>query len=706
MSCSHTRYISLKYISRNLYLSPILIFHADSPQATTRGPRHSLLIEADSRTLAKRLLRASEEGDIVLCRQWIAEGADIEGGPDAKCSPLIKALKKNHDEVAKLLIYKGADLHRGACQKMALVGYQALHFATFKGGLDLVQWILSKNPRMSDRGVEPIHIAAIQDKTDCLTALLDHERRRGTASVRRMLDVQVRCDKGLPRMCLRPNVYTTGSLATGTPLHLASWAGATKAVKLLLRYGADADAVDSNSRTPLHQACEHAHLPVLKLLLEAGASVQSRDCDGYTPLSLAVRADSVEAIDLLLERKSDKDVQDRYGRTCAYLAMDSLSGKLPPKFLELGADFNVPSYSGDTALHRAVSSGHPQLIQFGIDHAPVPDVPQKRHGSILNVACAFTSGSLVKMLLSRATKSDLKDYVNHFSLVYGTPLYAASYRGDVETVEALLNAGATIDAQGGHLGTAFDAACAMGREKIVVVLLRNGANPVTTNPEEPTLPFTSPFDPVRNVLSRYLEKGLAGLDDAPEVASEPIIKTTPAAADAAIEADAAVIPSENSTYSQRPSSAVSNNSTAETEHLSHITHLLTTPTSRGDNSAPRTINQSDPSQIKTVSFATSTMSSPMERKSSHSLLAPTTPTVLLMELMSKKPSLHQRQFTLIGSPPKYMGEACAHALIDPVLPAAITDPFISNIGSEISEIGAPPHLSQALSNGHAVSQAP
>jgi hypothetical protein len=233
-------------------------------------------------------------------------------------------------------------------------------------------------------------------------------------------------------------------------------------------------------------------------------------------------------------------------------------------------------------------------------------------------------------------KSGIEDYINHFSPVYGTPLYAASYRGDVETVEALLNAGATIDAQGGPLGTAFDAACSMGREKIVVILLRNGANPVSTNPEEPTLPFTSPFDPVRTVLLRYLEKGLAGLDDALEAVSEPITKTTSAAVNAAIEAEAAVFPPDSFTCDRRSSTAIPNSGAAETEHLSHIVHLPTTPTPRGDNSAARAIKQPDPSQTKTVSFATSTVSSPIERKSSHSLLGPTNRTILPTEPISEK----------------------------------------------------------------------
>lgn len=648
------------HISPKIWHFFVLTIRVESQQKASRVPRHSLALEADSRTLARRLLRASEEGDIALCRQLIANGADVDGGPDAKCTPLIKALRKGHDGVAKLLIDKGADFHRGACQKVPCVGYQALHFATWKGGLDLLQWILSKNPRMSDRGVEPIHIAAIQNKTVCLTALLDHERRRGTGSVRRMLDVQVRCNKDPPRMCLSTDVYTIGSLTTGTPLHLASWAGHIDAVKLLLRYGANADTVDSNSRTPLHQASERAHVPVLKLLLEAGASVYSRDCDGYTPLSLAVKSGSLEAVDLLLEWKSDKDVQDRYGRTCTHLSLCSDKRELLHKLLELGMDFNARSYDGDTALHFALQKGDPELIQFAIDHAPVPDVPQKQYGSILNAACAFASGSHIKVLLSRAEAATLRDYVNYRSEIYGTPLYAAAYRGDTMAVKALLNAGASIDVQGGQLGTAFDAACAMGRENIVAVLLRKGANPFTTDPEEPAQPFTSPFESVRRVLSCYLEKGLAGLDNPIETAAELAISTTPAAAEAAVEADAAIIPSRNHLTSCRPSPAGSNTGPAELEQQSHGAHSPTALPSHSLSSSP------DLTRDTTISFDTSTTVSPLEREMPHSLSVPRTPTRLPREPPPQKTPQHQCQFTLTVPPPQFMREATAHAF-DPQL---------------------------------------
>lgn len=55
-------------------------------------------------------------------------------------------------------------------------------------------------------------------------------------------------------------------------------------------------------------------------------------------------------------------------------------------------------------------------------------------------------------------------------------LYYASFGGLVNTVAYLLGQGADANAQGGYYGTALQAASSTGHEKVVELLLRNGAN--------------------------------------------------------------------------------------------------------------------------------------------------------------------------------------------------------------------------------------
>ena len=75
-----------------------------------------------------------------------------------------------------------------------------------------------------------------------------------------------------------------------TPLHIAAWQGHTSMVELLLRYGADVNAVDREQRTPLQSSAWQGHESVVWLLLKAGARGEQPCSQRATPLSIGATA--------------------------------------------------------------------------------------------------------------------------------------------------------------------------------------------------------------------------------------------------------------------------------------------------------------------------------------------------------------------------------------------------------------------------------
>ncbi|GIX76452.1 hypothetical protein CEXT_292441 [Caerostris extrusa] len=71
-------------------------------------------------------------------------------------------------------------------------------------------------------------------------------------------------------------------------------------VKMLLKDGANINALDADRRTPLHFACDGGSIACLDFLLKMGADVHTPQSP-LTPLHVACQEDSVECAEILLK---------------------------------------------------------------------------------------------------------------------------------------------------------------------------------------------------------------------------------------------------------------------------------------------------------------------------------------------------------------------------------------------------------------------
>ena len=240
-----------------------------------------------------------------------------------------------------------------------------------------------------------------------------------------------------------------------SPLHFASSSGNFKIALVLLNHGANVNAQNDNGETPLHQVslCSLVNINdwdrLAQLLLENGADVNARDKNQATPLHFASNMSKLETTRVLLNYGADIHARNIYGKTPLHivsqgdLCMSRSVSDLVQLFQSRGADMNARDK--DQATPFLLASLHLQfdaakaLLQCGADVDAVNiHVQNALHLASQNPRKDYQD--LGRLLLARGVDMNGRDNDER------TPLHLASYCGQVEITEALLDHSAQVNA--------------------------------------------------------------------------------------------------------------------------------------------------------------------------------------------------------------------------------------------------------------------
>ena len=132
------------------------------------------------------------------------------------------------------------------------------------------------------------------------------------------------------------------SLSTRSPVADAAQRGDLKAVRELLREGADANAAQNDGMTALHWAASGNDVEMARTLLYAGATVRAATrLGGYAPLHLASRAGHAEVADMLLEAGADPNRFTTTGVAALHFAAEADAADVIKALAARGADLNA-----------------------------------------------------------------------------------------------------------------------------------------------------------------------------------------------------------------------------------------------------------------------------------------------------------------------------------------------------------------------------
>jgi ankyrin repeat protein len=237
-----------------------------------------------------------------------------------------------------------------------------------------------------------------------------------------------------------------------SPLMYAAALGSLESMRLLLDAGADPNIANDFAATPLMWCAGDA--VKVRLLLSKGARVNVRSKLGRTPLLVAAAYDgATEAASLLIEKGADVNARDEGGMSVVEQAAASNHIELVRLLLAKGADVNIADLGGGTALMAAAgnSDRNAAMVKLLLEH-----------GAAVNVK----SGDTAEMVKN-----------GPIALGHLTPLQLAAGQANYEGVEALVKAGADVNAKDVRNATplVFAVATDHANPNIVKLLLARGA---------------------------------------------------------------------------------------------------------------------------------------------------------------------------------------------------------------------------------------
>ncbi|XP_041073393.1 ankyrin repeat and SOCS box protein 3 isoform X3 [Carcharodon carcharias] len=328
----------------------------------------------------------------------------------------------------------------------------AAGFAARKGNVELLKALIQKGHSLDiadNRGWCPIHEAATHKSLRCLRLLIH------AASSTPCIELK--------------------TFEGETALHLAAKCGHLKIVQILLKAGADPNAVTNENITPLFLATEKGHIAVARTLLRHGARINGpHSACLWSVLHQAAYQEHLDILMLLLEKGADKEARDDYGITPLFLAAQY--GKLESLrvLLQHGSNVNCQAFDKATPLFIAAQEGHTECVELLLSNGADTNLSCSEDDWQLPIHAAAQMGK-VKVL---EFLIPITDRICDTGRNKVSPVYSAVYGGQQMCLKMLLQAGYSPNAQECPLYECLSPLCmAFSRRffAIVYILLKAGA---------------------------------------------------------------------------------------------------------------------------------------------------------------------------------------------------------------------------------------
>jgi ankyrin repeat protein len=440
---------------------------------------------------------ASEKGDDVMLMSLLRNNRNARtavnhpGGTYGY--PLIAAAARGDCTSVEVLLERGAQVNQPNRS-----GTIALHQAVANGHLNVMELLIQKSSAVNQISTvfgTPLHAACRGQHTEIAKILLERgadpsiKDQRLRIPLHEAAEVKGGLDQVIREILkTRPELVDEVDVDSNTALQLASMAGNTDVVRVLLDYHANCAIGDKFNAQPLFRAAGCGHADIVELLLEEGhADPNARDCFGRTALHGPAQTTDVRVHKLLISKNADvnivgNDMKTALHEACNMGRIENVKLLLECKNIEINEldnDQFPPLYkalcSSDANKDYFDKCVKPEIVKMLLERDDI-DVNASNGIAVQEAARKGLYGFVEKMLTERNANIQMQGGK------CGGVLQAAAISGNLKLVNLLLKPEyhADVNLQGGEFGCPLAAAAAFGHVHIVRRLLEAGANPCVT----------------------------------------------------------------------------------------------------------------------------------------------------------------------------------------------------------------------------------
>jgi ankyrin repeat protein len=500
---------------KNLPLTQILLAN----RADVNAPQPTYFELLGKKTTALGI--AAETGSAPIAKLLLEAHANVNLPAELYLCPLVIAVGNRHNEVAKLLVNAGTDIHGAVVAEDKTL----LERAAYSGDAELCMILLAKGAKVNrttyrkQRHSPALLLATFQNSVEVVSLLLSYGARvndvnNGRTALGQAIEagsselVQMLLRAGATTMgesirCIG-NIETANHLEevgvlpgiirkSGAKLLAAAISGAKEElVQRLLSYNIDVNMQgwSDGGPSPLEAAISAGDIELADVLIGRGAYVTGNVFCAAVWEALGTENDAIV-------RKLLRSYDDRSGSTAVNMAVQQRNHGLVQLLLEAGIDPKEPPshyaylkrdsrhhrvqagwwrsycpYSPESVLETAATLGDRPMLQLLLN---ATRWPQRCTGLALVVAINYDNNNLVQDLLDAGANPDSERDEYGMS---STPLSAAVAGQQISLVETLLKAGANVNyiGTGGWARTALQEAVETGNLGLVNMLLEAGAD--------------------------------------------------------------------------------------------------------------------------------------------------------------------------------------------------------------------------------------